>query len=201
MGLFDRIGRELGKIGSGLGRIVTGTVGGVIDVAAPAVLGGLSAGLSERVAAAISGGSDARGGGLVIGSPQGSLATAATRFNLGRVAPVSEGSGMPFALPGGAPIQRAGFLPDLPLFPGIGEFLGLAPGAGSGVQAIEGGCIVPRATARRMPSIVRTTHPDTGRDVWYRNAGRPILWSGDFAASRRVSRVASRARRRSRGGR
>jgi hypothetical protein len=42
--------------------------------------------------------------------------------------------------------------------------------------------------------------PVSGRPVWFKPAGRPILWSGDLSACKRVRKVASRARR-ARGGR
>jgi hypothetical protein len=42
--------------------------------------------------------------------------------------------------------------------------------------------------------------PISGRPVWFRPAGRPILWSSDLSACKRVRKVASRARR-ARGGR
>lgn len=62
-------------------------------------------------------------------------------------------------------------------------------------------CIVPQATTGqlRLPSRVDVPTGD-GKFVTFRNMGRPVLWSGDFAASKRVNKVAGRARRR-RGGR
>lgn len=39
-------------------------------------------------------------------------------------------------------------------------------------------------------------NPTTGRRTWFKPAGQPVLWSGDFAAARRVRRVAMKARRR-----
>lgn len=41
----------------------------------------------------------------------------------------------------------------------------------------------------------RAQHPTTGKDVWFLPAGRPILWSGDLAACKRVKKVARRASR------
>lgn len=107
------------------------------------------------------------------------------------------------ALPGGAQIQQAGLfgdllplIPEIPrmLFGGEGVQLPAAPGAAAGtIFRVQG----PRLVPRRMFQIV---NPSTGSVVTYKNVGRPILYSGDFAACKRVQRVASKARRR-RGGR
>ena len=64
------------------------------------------------------------------------------------------------------------------------------------IQPIAGGASV------RMPSSVTVPYKGTtGRQLYahYKNMGRPVLYSGDFAAARRVKRVASKARRRSGG--
>ena len=45
------------------------------------------------------------------------------------------------------------------------------------------------------PRVYMTTSPK-GTPVWFRPAGRPVLFSGDFQACRRVRKVAARARRR-----
>lgn len=105
------------------------------------------------------------------------------------------------ALPGGAPIVQAGFGPL------AGGLLGGLLGEGIGSQLFGGGqamtpqgavcptLFVPARSALRAVRMFRITNPSTGADVWYRNAGRPILWSGDFAAVKRVRRVAGKARR------
>lgn len=121
------------------------------------------------------------------------------------------------ALPGGAPVQ-AGFgdILDIALqgaeavynwggmIPQIGQALGLAEQGGE--QMANGGALVgpgaapgtiyrvvnQRLVPRRSFSIL---NPSTGRFDWFKSAGRPILWSGDFAACKRVDRVARRARR------
>lgn len=49
--------------------------------------------------------------------------------------------------------------------------------------------------APRMKSEVVVENPVTGRLHWYKNAGRPVLWSGDIAAQKRVRKVAARAAR------
>lgn len=95
----------------------------------------------------------------------------------GGFAPVSA----PIALPGGA--RTAGF--DIP-----------------GIDIVPQGavCISPRPTGSfRLPSRVDVPVPQrdgTMRFTTFKNMGRPILWSGDLAAVKRVRRVASKAKRR-----
>ncbi len=87
----------------------------------------------------------------------------------------------PISMPGGA--RTAGF--DLP-------FVDVVPQGAV--------CITPRATGSfRLPSRVDVPVPQrdgTMRFTTFKNMGRPILWSGDLAAVKRVRRVASKARRR-----
>lgn len=53
-----------------------------------------------------------------------------------------------------------------------------------------------RATmAGARAQFFRTPNPATGQDTWFRPAGRPILWSGDLTACKRVKKVARRAAR------
>ncbi len=49
------------------------------------------------------------------------------------------------------------------------------------------------AVARAVRSF-EVMNPVTGRIVFYKNMGRPVLFSGDLAACKRVARVARRAR-------
>ena len=53
----------------------------------------------------------------------------------------------------------------------------------------------------RMPSSVTVPYSVNGKTKYahYKNMGRPVLYSGDYAAAKRVKRVASKARRRSGG--
>jgi hypothetical protein len=85
--------------------------------------------------------------------------------------------------------QRPGLMPaglDLP-------FIDIVPQG----QAALGGLSAPFGAA--MPSARPQTfvvpNPVTGRPTWFKPAGRPILWSGDLTACKRVSRIARRARR------
>lgn len=66
----------------------------------------------------------------------------------------------------------------------------------SNVQGSASTCPTPFAVRERavaMPFEAR--NPISGRLVYFAPRGRPILFSGDFAACRRVARVASHARR------
>ncbi len=49
-------------------------------------------------------------------------------------------------------------------------------------------------TVRPIP-LVMVPHPETGGPVFYKHAGRPILFSGDLRSAKLVARVARRARR------
>lgn len=90
------------------------------------------------------------------------------------------------ALPGGA---RGFFGTNLPTIdlPGIDIFQG-------------GGCPTMPFTSAAASGVRAATfgvpHPVTGRWTWFKPAGRPLLWSGDLSACRRVRKIAGRARRR-----
>jgi len=103
----------------------------------------------------------------------------------------------PFALATGTPgFQQAGVAGSLlRQLPGVvGGFLG-----GAALDAaVGGGPSTPMfrptmAGARAM--FFRTQNPVTGQDTWFRPAGRPLLWSGDLNACKRVNKIARRARR------
>jgi len=87
----------------------------------------------------------------------------------------------PISMPGGA--RTAGF--DLP-------FVDVVPQGAV--------CITPRATGSfRLPHRVDVPVPQrdgTMRFTTYLNMGRPVAFAGDFAAVKRVKKLASKARRR-----
>ncbi len=56
--------------------------------------------------------------------------------------------------------------------------------------------LVTGAVTVRAAREVQFMNPVTGKIVTYLNAGRPVLFTGDFAACKRVNRIAARARRR-----
>lgn len=99
-------------------------------------------------------------------------------FPLDRTGPVSlPGGFMPAA---GSPFNIPGFDLQLP----IRSELSACP------QFFRAG----GATARPIP-LVMVQNPVTGAPVFYRHAGRPILFSGDLNIARRVDKLARRARR------
>ena len=104
-----------------------------------------------------------------------------------REAPMAQ---VPTSLPGGAPVavsQQSG--------PSAGAPWCITPG-GAQIRQRQG-------TTMRLPSTVDVPTVDRSGNVrytTYKNMGRPVLYSGDYAAAKRVTKVASKARRR-RGGR
>ncbi len=80
------------------------------------------------------------------------------------------------ALPGGARLQQ-------PVAPQAGRVFNVTQNLTTGAISVR-----PRAQ-------LNFTHPVTGSTIMYRNMGRPILWSGDLAATKRVRKAAARARR------
>jgi len=79
----------------------------------------------------------------------------------------------------------------------LGNYGGIFPNAiGAGINSLLGtGPIIPGSSCA-IGGAVGVTNPATGKMVWFRRAGRPLLWSGDLAACKRVRRAASHARRR-----
>lgn len=106
----------------------------------------------------------------------------------------------PATMPGGM-----SFLPTAGTLGSIGRVLGgLGVGAaGAGIADWlmgNNGCSSSPFTTGNTNGVRATAfmaaHPVTGKPVWFRPAGRPLLWSGDLSAARRVRRIAGRARRR-----
>lgn len=64
-----------------------------------------------------------------------------------------------------------------------------------GAISARGGPFYQGRTNLRTRRILQFTHPETGRIVWYRNMGRPILWSGDRSTVRRWNRNVGPSRR------
>lgn len=116
---------------------------------------------------------------------------------------------LPSALPGGAPIpgsfadprfQQAGFFGDAGDFFMGGGLLGLGAGGGGQAVATTGQfCVSPRPSmGMRLPSRVDVPRADAAGNitfVTYKNMGRPLLYQGDLAATKRVRKIAGRARR------
>lgn len=216
MGFLDRAFREaskgIGALAGGLGRVF----GGIADIAIPAIGAGIVGGISQRVAATIGG-----GGGRITGFNPDPRAQRQLDVFLGvpGLPGPSLPTGIPFSreemvmptfLPGGAQVTQAGFAPA------IGGALGrLLPGIAGGLAAgglfgglFEGGVDLPTAPGvapggvfqvvgptLRARSLFHITNPSTGREVWYRNVGQPVLFSGDLRTVKRVRRIAGFARR------
>ncbi len=118
--------------------------------------------------------------------------------------------GVPSAMPGGSAFLPAGVMSaGGALVRGAGSAIGggvIAAGAGalvdwlmspSAVGGLDKPFGAPTGGARARMFVV--PNPDTGRPVWFRPAGQPILWSSDLASAKKVRRVARFARRRSGG--
>ena len=72
------------------------------------------------------------------------------------------------------------------------------PGGDVGAQGSisrRGGPFFEGRTKLRTRRILQHVHPETGKIVWYRNMGRPILWSGDRSTVRRWNRNVGPSRR------
>jgi len=72
------------------------------------------------------------------------------------------------------------------------------PGGDIGRQgsiSMRGGPFFEGRTKLRTRRILQFRHPETGRIIWYRNMGRPILWSGDRSTVRRWNRNVGPSRR------
>jgi len=73
-------------------------------------------------------------------------------------------------------------------------FVDVVPqGGGASLSALTTPYVRTMAGARAQPFV--SANPVTGRLTWFKPAGRPILWSGDLTACKRVGRIAARARR------
>ncbi len=85
--------------------------------------------------------------------------------------------------------------------PQTGVMLQPSPFAGYGYGGRGGGIInAPQVfnttnAGYRAKSFFAVANPNTGNLTWFRSAGKPILFSGDLRACKRVNKVASRARR------
>jgi hypothetical protein len=109
--------------------------------------------------------------------------------------------------PGVSPVSFSALMPlarQIPAFLGgmlAGEGIEGAMSMGGGgavAMPMGGGGGTPqfRATmAGARAQFFRVPNPVTGQDTWFRPAGRPILWSGDLTACKRVKKVARRAAR------
>lgn len=115
-------------------------------------------------------------------------------------APTTTGGVVP-ALATTIPQQQAGWGDIVPY---IGEQVYSWMTNGGGATVPSGGVgelmnlpqvYTPTAQGARAKSRVITVNPVTGSLTYYKNMGKPILYSGDLAACKRVRKIAARARR------
>ena len=96
------------------------------------------------------------------------------------------------ARPGGAPVgfRQASMMPSVGL-----PFIDIVPqGAGACMTNLTSPFSAGGMRGARAQTHIQCD-PITGRPVWFKPAGRPLLWSGDLSACKRVRKVAARARR------
>lgn len=164
-------------------------------------------------------------GGAMVPFPQGQQIDPFTRGQVLQQMPVGVPSGSPFSPGGvvgafqstrqGLPVSLADFqigqgnttinqlpggaLPGGAMVPFGGQ---LGPSTSQNqLQTLQAGgagmAMVPfRPTmqgARAQTFVAQ--NPVTGAATWFKPAGKPILWSGDLTACKRVGKIASRARR------
>lgn len=211
MGFFDRIERAASTGFEALRGAIGGFAGGLLDFGESAA----TAILREAIPQAI----PQLAGALVQRLPGGAPTTiafggisptvvaptpfaAGVPFPMPDVTPllppigVTEPSRMPLnlALPGGAQVSQPGALEQ-----GLNWLFGtpsggVTPMPTNGVQLWN-----PTATSIRPARVIVVSHPQTGAPVFFGHLGRPLLWSRDLSAARRVDRLARRARRVRRG--
>lgn len=117
-------------------------------------------------------------------SPSG-VVTAEFEADRGGFSRFNGGGGMP-----AFQSTRGGFVNvglDLPFIDIVGQ------GGGGTLARLTSPFVPTMAGARAQPFIAN--NPVTGALTWFKPAGRPILWSGDLTACKRVAKIASRARR------
>lgn len=99
-------------------------------------------------------------------------------------APTAQPGGAPIGVPASTVTTPGGWGLDIP-------FIDILPQGTTG--------ITPRQScSMRLPSRVDVPTRDSRGNVrftTFKNMGRPLLWSGDLAASKRVRKVAAKARR------
>jgi hypothetical protein len=187
MGFFDSI--------AGFGRAALRGIGSGIEIAAPIVAQAGAQLLAQRIAPPVV------GRGLPMG-PLGAPRPAAFPMPAARTLP-----SFPFPM-GGRPLGFApgGGIQTMPAFPVSRAAFDVGTrGGGFLEEATEslGGLFrgqptffelgMPRA-ARAVPQI-EAQNPVTGRTHVWKHMGRPILYTGDLAACKRVSRISARVAR------
>jgi hypothetical protein len=193
----ERLGGFLG----GVGDFITGAIEGIGELVQPVI----------QTIEQIPGGTESASRllqELIFGSPQGAqqiVIQAPQRIGAAQIptfptAPVSAGgrtlATFVQAMPGGAPVAQQAGLAGLgagvaggALLEGLMQLLG-----GGGAQAAPALFRAGAAQVRPVPRIMRQhpTRPD--ELVVWEHAGRPVLYSRDLRAKRRVERIARKVR-------
>jgi len=200
-----------GAIGGFFGDVGESILGDVLSQGSPFPGGGIGGDIARRQALIPGAAPGTFLGGAQLGRPLAFQLTQAQPTEIIRPASVGESPGpagtteVPqmaginaAALPGGAliaPLLRqlgTGALVGA----GFGGAQALLGGGGGDVELPFGGSIFRTTMSGvRARSLVEVVNPATGRKTWFRNVGRPILFSGDLRACKRVNKVAARARR------
>lgn len=193
MGFLDSLGSIITKVGRGIGQVLESPVGGALGQLGVEVLrerifrDSIQSGKPPRV---LSGGVPLPSGSILgsVGTPPFVGSPAPALFSPPALTPpampVNGGATMANfpVLPGGSPAIPQGFL-------SLGG--GLQVGGGDAPALFRAGA---PGTVRAVRSFM-VMNPMTGNPVWFKNVGRPILFSGELAACKRVEKVARRARR------
>lgn len=148
------------------------------------------------------GDTQSQGGGSPLGGLFGALGQIGSSAVSAALTPrarinVFQGGSTPGALPGGALLNPSISDP-------LGLGLSLIPNVSMGAAATAGDALTSpwRQTAggaSAQPHIA--VNPVSGRLAWFGPLGRPMLWSGDMRACKRVNRIARKAKGRRVGGR
>jgi hypothetical protein len=219
VGFFDFAERAVSKVTGAIG----GIAGGIFDIGQQ--IGGQ---VVEQLPGAILGGLLGPGGGGGGGGPVFTPTSAPTTrlpepFAVPRVprsafdpSTLVQGGTLPsreetmalnLALPGGALLPAAAgvagrviprIITGLGTLGGISE-LGEFFGGGEEQQMAGTMMFPPSRTSVRAARVFVVPHPQTGAPTFFGHLGRPLLFSRDLSAARRVDRLARRARRVKRG--
>lgn len=214
MGFFDSFTQGVGSFFGGVGDFLTDVTGAALG-AAPTVLPILQQfGVIPQIQPSPIITSRGPGAGPLGQRPGGGLAPLPRiampggATTLQPISPFAQNIPFPVGFPTGrpspAPAAPGGIVPafqstrggfqtaalDLP-------FIDVVPQGGGSQLAKLTSPFVPTMAGARAQAFI-ASNPMTGALTWFKPAGKPILWSGDLTACKRVSRIARRARTASR---
>lgn len=171
-GVTSSIGAGIGAIGGGIGSAI-GAIGGSLGQIIPGAL---------NLVGGVLGIPGVLGGGQQVVQPRAlgtGPVTSLSGFGSSSFGPGATVTGIPFAtLAQGTMTQQL---------------------TAEARELASGGLASPFKVTCGGSRLAAQTHiqinPVTGSLTWFKPAGKPILWSGDLAATKRVARIAKRARR------